>query len=78
MTLWFCDRCGEQVKKDSYGAGKYGIEKMSTEVDETGGLYRFKRGIKLCDQCAMEMEKFLDDEFSKIPAVVNGTINKRA
>ena len=55
MTIWLCDRCGAQVKKDSYGAGKYEISKPCK--DENGTIYR--RGLKFCDQCKMELEQFL-------------------
>jgi len=71
MTIWLCDRCGTQVKKDSYGAGKYEISKPCK--DENGTIYR--RGLKFCDQCKMELEQFLDDEFSKMPTSATVTIN---
>ena len=73
MTFWLCDRCGKQVKKDSYGAGKYEISKPCK--DENGTMYR--RGLKFCDQCAMEMEKFLDDEFTGMPATATVEIDPR-
>ena len=65
-TLWFCDRCGKQVPKDSYGAGKYGIQVPFNEDTLTGDYIQGKRFMKFCDQCAMELEDFLDDEFRKI------------
>ena len=71
MTVWLCDRCGKQVQKDSYGAGKYEISKPCK--DETGATYR--RGMKFCDQCKMELEKFLDDEFSNLPSSTNVSID---
>lgn len=74
MTIWLCDRCGTQVKKDSYGAGKYEISKPCK--DENGVIYR--RGLKFCDQCKMELEQFLDDEFSKMPTSATVTIDGKA
>ena len=80
MTLWFCDRCGKQVPKDSYGAGKYGIQKTFFEEVEVGGynteVRRVQRFMKFCDNCAMELEKFLDDEFSQMPQSVNGKVKE--
>lgn len=73
MTVWLCDRCGEQVIKDSYGAGQYEISK--TCQDENGTIYR--RGLKFCNQCSMELEKFLDDEFSKLPTSAKVLIDRR-
>lgn len=80
MTCWFCDRCGKQVKKDSYGAGKYGIQKTFYETNITDGFLeqrRVQRFLKFCDECAMEMEKFLDDEFNQVPSVVTAEVDKR-
>ena len=75
MTLWFCDRCGKQVPKDSYGAGKYAIQK--TFFEETDMNYiQGKRFLKFCDNCATELEKFLDDEFSQVPAELVGKKNR--
>ena len=81
MTLWFCDRCGKQVPKDSYGAGKYDIQKSFCEetVDEYGfstELRQGKRYLKFCGNCAAELEKFLDDEFAQVPAELVGKKNK--
>ena len=73
MTLWLCDRCGKQVNKDSYGAGKYEISKPC--IDEYGVIYR--RGLKFCGQCAMEMEKFLDDEFMGMPTTATVEIDPK-
>lgn len=73
MTIWLCDRCGEQVIKDSYGAGKYEISKPCK--DEEGNVYR--RGMKFCNQCAQELEKFLDDEFSRMPSSAKVSIDRR-
>lgn len=73
MTLWLCDRCGEQVKKDSYGAGKYEISRPCK--DDDGNVYR--RGLKFCDQCATEIEQFLDDEFAKMPTNAKVSIDRR-
>lgn len=74
MTIWLCDRCGKQVQKDSYGAGQFGITRKCK--DENGQLYF--RNLKFCDQCAMELENFLDDEFSKMPDRAEVIINRRA
>lgn len=80
MTLWFCDRCGKQVPKDSYGAGKYAIQKTFYEEVEAGGYSidtrRVQRFMKFCDNCAMELEKFLDDEFAQIPKELVGKANR--
>lgn len=77
MTLWFCDRCGKQVKKDSYGAGKYSIQKTFSEIDSFGGITKVQRFLKFCDNCSGEIEKFLDDEMLQIPSVLSGTVDKR-
>ena len=81
MTLWFCDRCGKQVTRDSNGAGKYDIQKSCIETNPYNNVdypRQFKRSMKFCDQCAIEIEKFLDDEFSGIPSAVTGEINRRS
>lgn len=79
MTCWFCDRCGKQVKKDSYGAGKYAIQKTFYELagpdewaPETRKVTRF---MKFCPNCSMELEKFLDDEFAQMPATTTANLN---
>ena len=77
MTAWLCDRCGKQVGKDAYGAGKYKINKKCIMSDDTGFVSMFERTLKFCDECAMEMEKLLDDEFEGIPTQVMVEINKR-
>lgn len=80
MTLWFCDRCGRQVKKDSYGAGKYSIQKTFFEKDPdnpNGPMEKVQRFLKFCDECSVEMENFLDDEFRQVPAAVSGVVDKR-
>ena len=81
MTAWFCDRCGKQVKRESSGAGKYSIQKTFYEETKESGFAmeakRVQRYMKFCDQCAMELEKFLDDEFRNIPAVVTAEVDKR-
>lgn len=82
MTLWFCDRCGKQIQKDSYGAGKYGIQKTYYEEVDEGGYQietrRVQRFLKFCDNCAMELEKFLDDELLQISpeSILTGKPNK--
>lgn len=81
MTLWFCDRCGKQVPKDSYGAGKYSIQKtfFEEQKDDYGyslGCSQGKRFMKFCDNCSSELEKFLDDEFAQVPAELVGKKNK--
>lgn len=80
MTLWFCDRCGKQVKKSSYGAGKYSIQKTFYSAEEDSSFCvnyeKVQRFLKFCDQCAREMEKFLDDEFLNMPPVVTAEIDK--
>lgn len=82
MTIWLCDRCGKQVGKDTGGAGKYEIGK--TCIEPFDSVYSpsyprtYKRTLKFCDQCAMEVEKFLDDEFSGMPSTVTAEINRRA
>lgn len=82
MTVWFCDRCGKQVSKDSFGAGKYEISKTCIELgdpmyDNVSYPRTYKRNLKFCNECSMEMEKFLDDEFSGIPSTVSAEINRR-
>lgn len=66
MTCWFCDRCGKQVRKNSYGAGKYNIQKSFTVEDREGGFVttfeQRQRYLKFCDECAMTMEAIIDDE----------------
>lgn len=77
-TLWFCDRCGKQVPKDSYGAGKYGIQKTFYEANpDTGTVSRVQRFLKFCDNCSAEFEKFLDDEFTNVPETMTGVFDKR-
>ena len=76
-TLWFCDRCGQQVIKDSYGAGKYSIQKTFFETDSYGGVRKVQRFMRFCDKCAPELEKYLDDEMNQIPSVLSGTVDKR-
>ena len=80
MTLWYCDRCGDQVTRTSNGTTKYQIIKKcidpASESDITIPRH-FERSIKLCPQCALEMEQFLDNEFDKIPDILNGICNKR-
>lgn len=82
MTIWLCDRCGKQVGKDTSSAGKYEITKLCIElIDSTvPAIYprTYKRTLKFCDQCALEVEKFLDDEFSGMPSTVTAEINRRA
>ena len=81
MTVWFCDRCGKQVKRESFRAGKYSIEKTFYDETKENGFAmeakRVRRYMKFCDQCAIELEKFLDDEFRNIPAVVTAEVDKR-
>ena len=74
MTLYICDRCGTQVERDSYGAGNYDISKACADV-YSGTMY--KRRLKFCASCAQQIEQFLDDEFSNLPATVSCTVNKR-
>ena len=78
MTVWFCDRCGVQVKRESTGAGKYDIQKSCIEhSSEPFGDTRFyKRSMKFCPNCSMELEKFLDDEFSKMPSAAMAKLNR--
>lgn len=78
MTVWFCDRCGAQVNRDSVSAGKYEIQMSCVDhSNDTWAAPRFyKRNLKFCDQCAMEMEQFLDDEFSKIPPVLKAEVKR--
>ena len=68
MTCWFCDRCGKQVKKNSYGAGKYNIQKSFFIHDEYECVVeRSQRALKFCDDCARKVEDLLDNEFSQLP-----------
>ena len=76
MTLWFCDRCGKQVSKDSYGAGKYAIQKTFWEEDEYCNATRVQRFMKFCDNCSDELEKILDDEFAHMPSELVGKKNR--
>ena len=79
MTLWFCDRCGAQVHRTSNGTTWYQIVKRCRETDpKTGAVRCFDRNIKLCEQCSGEIEKFLDDEFDKIPVMVTGKCDRRS
>lgn len=77
MTLWFCDRCGKQVKRDSPGAGKYNLQKTFYNTDDFGVAKRVQRNLKFCDNCAVELEKFLDDEFAQLPQTLTGEANLR-
>ena len=81
MTLWFCDRCGKQVERDSNFAGKYNIQKTFYEEEKqngfTNGTRRVQRSMKFCDTCSMEMEKFLDDEFAQMPVNLTGDADRR-
>lgn len=77
-TLWFCDVCKTQVKKNSYGAGKYSIQKTFYEPDpDTGTVSRVQRYMRLCDKCGPQLEAYLDDEFDQGPEVVMAKIDKR-
>ncbi len=78
MTVWFCDRCGAQVTREANGAGKYDIQKscMSYSTEPFGDTRFYKRGLKFCDTCAVELEKFLDDEFSRLPSSAVAQLNK--
>ena len=78
MTVWFCDRCGAQVKRESNSAGKYEIQKSCIEYSrEPFGDTRFyKRTMKFCDNCSVALEKFLDDQFAEMPLNVSANLNK--
>lgn len=79
MTVWVCDRCGAQVYKDSYGAGKYRIAKRCADVDENGYLNEaYDRSLKFCPECSNQIEQLLDDELNGIPTQVMVELNKRA
>ena len=78
MTVWFCDRCGKQVQKDSNGAGKYDISMHCLEKDEYFSPRPYVRGLKLCPDCAQHMEMLIDQELSKMPNEVTVTFNKRS
>lgn len=78
MTVWFCDRCGEQVKKDSNGAGKYDISVHCLEQDDYFTLRPYVRGLKLCPDCAQHMETLIDQELSQMPKEVTVTFNRRS
>ena len=53
----------------------FGPDKIVEIKDENGVIYR--RGLKFCGQCAMEMEKFLDDEFAVMPATATVEIDPK-
>ena len=78
MTVWLCDKCGAQVTRDSSGAGKYEIQKNCIEHSSApfGDTRFYKRGLKFCNTCSMEVEKILDDLLSEIPESVTANINK--
>lgn len=77
MTLWFCDRCGKQVTRNSSGAGNYNIQKTFYDTEDFGVAKRVQRNLKFCDNCAMELEKFLDDEFAGMPVTLSGEADRR-
>ena len=76
MTQWFCDRCGQQVGRNSNGTETYQIIKKCYDADNYGHTKLYERNIKLCEQCALEMQKFLDDEFAKLPDILTGRPNR--
>lgn len=78
MTVWLCDKCGKQVTRDSGGAGKYEIQKSCIEHSAApfGEVRFYKRGMKFCDTCAMEVEATLDKLFSEMPESVQANLNK--
>lgn len=77
MTIWLCDRCGKQVQRATHGAGKYSIKKTIFDNDENGIPMKIQREVKFCDECSLEMEKFLDDEFNQIPTQVPVLVDRR-
>jgi len=85
MTINFCDRCGESLTSPDVDYSKigkyqivlaYDVEKRDIENMFLATKIQAHRSLLFCADCARELEKFLDDEFSHMPPTVCAIVDE--